>query len=163
VADDLLRAFRYRVTLVLDSASGADAPDGLGNGGFQECAGRDVELDVQEYQEGGRNDAVVRRVGRAKYSNLVLKRGMLVPDGTGQVDRALWQWLQGIASGVRPVARYDGLVQVMDAAGEHVLATWEFDRGLPAKLAGPQLNAQTGQIALEELHIAHEGLRLVVG
>lgn len=163
MADDLLRAFRYRVTLVLDSASGADAPDELGNGGFQECTGLDIELDVQEYQEGGRNDAVVRRVGRAKYSNLVLKRGMLVPDGTGQVDRALWQWLQGIASGVRPVARYDGVVQVMDAGGENVLATWEFDRGLPAKLAGPQLNAQTGQIALEELHIAHEGLRLVVG
>lgn len=163
MADDLLRAFRYRVKLMLDTSSGADAPDELGTGGFQECTGLDIELDVQEYLEGGRNDAVVRQVGRAKYTNLVLKRGMLVADGTDQVDRTLWDWLQGIASGVRPVARYDGLVQVMDAGGENVLATWEFDRGLPAKLAGPQLNGQTGQIALEELHIAHEGLRLVVG
>jgi hypothetical protein len=31
---------------------------------------------------------------------------------------------------------------------------------LPAKIRGPQLNAKTGEIAIEELTIAHEGLRL---
>jgi hypothetical protein len=36
-----------------------------------------------------------------------------------------------------------------------------FERGLPARIAGPQLNAKTGEVAIEELHIAHEGLRLV--
>jgi hypothetical protein len=33
-------------------------------------------------------------------------------------------------------------------------------RGLPQKLQGPSLNAKTGDVAMEELHIAHEGLRL---
>jgi hypothetical protein len=28
------------------------------------------------------------------------------------------------------------------------------------KLTGPALNAKTGEIAIEELHIAHEGLKL---
>ena len=28
------------------------------------------------------------------------------------------------------------------------------------KVVGPTLNAKTGDIAVEELHIAHEGLRL---
>ena len=32
---------------------------------------------------------------------------------------------------------------------------------LPAKLVGPQLNAKTGDVAIEELHIAHEGLHLL--
>ena len=36
-----------------------------------------------------------------------------------------------------------------------------FDRGLPSKVTGPALNAKTGEIAIEELHIVHEGLRLV--
>jgi hypothetical protein len=45
--------------------------------------------------------------------------------------------------------------------GNQVVATWVFDRGLPAKIRGPELNARTGEIAMEELHIAHEGLRLV--
>ena len=61
--------------------------------------------------------------------------------------------------GVRPIRRYDGTVEVLGEA-EAVVATWTFTRGLPAKLVGPQLNAKTGEVAIEELHIAHEGLRL---
>ena len=47
------------------------------------------------------------------------------------------------------------------SVGDEVVARWLFERGLPAKVTGPQLNAKTGEIAIEELHIAHEGLRLV--
>lgn len=131
----------------------------LTDGGFQECTGLEVEMDVQELQEGGRNDGVIRRVGRGKYTNLVLKRGMLHAPG-GTVDSGIWKWLQGILAGVRPVPRYDGTVQVLAADGETVVATWAFARGLPAKVTGPQLNARTGEVAIEELHIAHEGLTL---
>jgi phage tail-like protein len=116
-------------------------------------------MDVQEYQEGGRNDGVIRRVGRAKYSNIVLKRGMFYGD-SGEVNADLWTWLQSVVSGERPVARYDGIIEVM-SVGDTVVASWVFDRGLPAKIVGPQLNAKTGEVAVEELHIAHEGLRLV--
>jgi phage tail-like protein len=135
-------------------AAGGDL---LGDGAFQECSGLEVEMDVQEYLEGGRNDGVVRRVGRAKYQNLILKRGMFYSGG--KVNRDLWNWLQSIVSGVRPVPRYDGTIEVM-SVGDNVVARWEFDRGLPARLRGPELNAKTGEIAIEELHIAHEGLRL---
>ena len=114
-------------------------------------------MDVQEYLEGGLNDGVIKRVGRGKYQNLVLKRGMFYSGG--QVNRDLWNWLQSIISGTRPVPRYDGVVEVM-SVGDTVVARWEFDRGLPARLRGPELNAKTGEIAIEELHIAHEGLRL---
>ena len=61
--------------------------------------------------------------------------------------------------GVRPVQRVDGTVRVMSADGT-VRATWTFERGLPAKLRGPELNAKSGEVAIEELSIAHEGLRL---
>jgi len=47
------------------------------------------------------------------------------------------------------------------SADKTVRATWMFDRGLPAKIRGPELNAKTGEIAIEELTIAHEGLRLL--
>jgi phage tail-like protein len=131
----------------------------LGDGGFQECTGLQIDMDVHEIQEGGRNDGVVRLAGRGKYTNITLKRGMLYPAGGGAVND-LWGWLQGIVSGQRPVVRYDGVIEVLDAASRNVVATWVFDRGLPAKVMGPQLNAKTGEIALEELTIAHEGLRL---
>jgi phage tail-like protein len=168
MADHLLRAFRFRVKLVrsADGAAGGPvsatvAPTGatLGDGGFAECSGLEVEMEVGELQEGGRNDWVVKRAGRARYQTIVLKRGMFHPDDGG-VNRDLWTWLVDVVSGVRPIARYDGIVDVM-RTGDDVAARWIFVRGLPAKVAGPQLNARTGEVAIEELHIAHEGLRLV--
>lgn len=167
MADRLLRAFRFQVKLrksaavVSGSQTRTDSPTGseLGDGGFQECSGLEVEMDVQEYLEGGRNDGVIKRVGRAKYSPIILKRGMFYGAG-GLSNRDLWKWIQGVVAGERPVARYDGTIKVMSTA-EKVSATWVFDRGLPMKIRGPELNAKTGEVAIEELHIAHEGLRLI--
>ncbi|HJQ69633.1 MAG TPA: phage tail protein [Blastocatellia bacterium] len=167
MADQLLRSFRFQIKLRKSAAveSGSqtpsDSPSGtpLGDGAFQECSGLEINTDVQEYLEGGRNDGVIKRVGRAKYSAITLKRGMLFSSG-GAVNREMWRWVQGVCSGERPVARYDGIIQVM-SSGDNVVATWVFDRGLPLKIRGPELNAKTGDVAIEELQIAHEGLRLV--
>ena len=79
-------------------------------------------MDVQNYQEGGRNDGVIQRVGRGKYQNIVLKRGMFYGD-SGQVNTDLWQWMQDVVSGVRPVARYDGVIEVMSVGVTRVGAT----------------------------------------
>lgn len=167
MADQLLRSFRFQVKLSKSPAaqSGSQVPTdkpvgtALGDGAFQECSGLEVEMDVQEYLEGGRNDGVIKRVGRAKYSAIVLKRGMFYGSG-GAANRDLWRWIQDVVAGERPVTRYDGTIKVM-SSGENVAATWVFDRGLPMKIRGPELNAKTGEVAIEELHIAHEGLRLV--
>ena len=141
--------------------------DALGDGGFQECSGLEIEMDVQEHVEGGRNTGIIKRIGRARFQNIALKRGMLYGDD-GNVNADLWKWLQDVVTGVRPARRYDGLIEVrcFQKAGSivesHVAATWSFFRGLPAKITGPQLNAKTGDIAIEELHIAHEGLKLEI-
>ena len=65
---DLVQTFRFAVTLTASPGARAAAPAALGNGLFAECSGLDLEADVKEYLEGGRNDGVVRRVGRAKLS-----------------------------------------------------------------------------------------------
>lgn len=212
---ELLRTFRFRVKLrrspdgesgrAAAGTAGAGAP--LGDGAFQECSGLEVSMDVQELNEGGRNDGVIRQVGRATYTELVLKRGMfhgpggggafsasigasvsgaasasiggaasgsasasfnasiggtagVSAGGAGGVNRELWQWLQSVVAGERPVARYDGRIEVLAPAGDQIVAAWTFDRGLPTKITGPQLDAKSGEIAIESLHIAHEGLRL---
>lgn len=157
MADQLMGSFNFRISL--NQADGRTPA--LGNGGFQECTGLDIEMDVQELIEGGRNDGLLRLVGRGKYSPIVLKRGLLFPDG-GTANSELWGWLQSILAGVRPVARYNGVIDVLSANRQQSVATWTFDRGLPSKIAGPQLNAKTGEIAIEELTIVHEGLRLKI-
>jgi phage tail-like protein len=155
VADVLVTAFRFEVSFTRVTGLG---PQRLGDGGFQEVTGLDVEMDIKDYEEGGRNDGIVRRVGRAKYSPLVCKRGMFGPAG-GDAVPELWQWFQDVVGGVRPVRRYDGAVVVQDQQGR-AMAAWLFSAAVPAKLVGPQLNARTGEIAVEELHLAHQGLRL---
>ena len=154
-------AYNFRVSLSrnADSTAGAET---LTDGGFQECSGLEVEMDIQELQEGGRNDGVVRLVGRGKYQNIVLKRGMFYTE-SGPVREELWSWIQDIVSGANPRRRYDGRVEVLDRSGGddgRVLATWSFTRGLPLKVVGPRLDASGGALAVEELHIAHEGLQL---
>lgn len=160
--DYLLPAFRYKVVLSRATAGSTD-PEVLGTvGGFAECVGLELEADVKEYLEGGRNDGVVRRVGRVKLTPIVLKRGMFAADNHSPANIDLWNWMTRMVSGTLPVARYDGRIQILDPTGHTALATWTFDRGLPQKVSGPSLNARTGEIAIEELHIVHEGLRMEV-
>jgi phage tail-like protein len=163
---DVLQSFRFEVTLTDSPGSpGAGGPvqngSTLGNGSFQECSGLDLEADVREYLEGGRNDGVVRRVGRVKLQPIVLKRGMFARSTGQPVDSTLWEWLQDMVRGEAPARRIDGTVHVNASRADDVLATWRFVRGLPLKIVGPTLNARSGEIAVEELHIVHEGLRLV--
>lgn len=163
----LLGAFSFHVTLAKSSsrsdgrpAEGAapEGPDELGDGGFQECSGLEIEMDVDTFKEGGRNDQQVQRLGRVTSPNLVLKRGLVYPKD-GQANRELWTWLQEVGAGVRPARRYDGTVEV-EGLEDEIVARWSFQRALPAKLVGPKLDAKSGEIAIEELHLAHEGLRM---
>lgn len=158
---ELLQSFKFQITMTRSPSSGPagiGSPARLGDGGFAECSGLDLEADIKEYLEGGRNNGVTRRVGRVKLQPLILKRGMFASSAAGYADTQLWQWLTAMVAGQLPIPRYDGIVQVGDPA--RPLARWIFTRGLPLKVAGPSLNARTGEIAIEELHIAHEGLSL---
>jgi phage tail-like protein len=198
VADELLQTFRFRVSLTLSPPRGRDSQpldterpatggQWLADIGFQECSGLELETDVREYLEGGRNDGVIRRVGRVKLQPLVLKRGMVIkrdqgaqgvqgvqgaqaaqgiPVAQGELGKVrpeFWAWIQDTVAGRLPIRRYDGLVEVNGPVKDSpVLASWRFVRGLPLKVTGPALNARTGEVAIEELTIAHEGLHLVV-
>jgi phage tail-like protein len=155
---ELVQSFRFEVLLTRSAAG--NPPESLGNGAFAECSGLELEADVKEYLEGGFNSGVIRRVGRVKLQPLVLKRGIMVPVGGQYVDTAFWDWLTDMVSGVLPVLRCDGHIRVSNLQNTQVVAHWSFTRGLPVKLTGPALNAKTGEIAIEELHIAHEGLQL---
>jgi phage tail-like protein len=154
----LVQTFRFQVDLTITEPA-PGWPSSLGSGAFSECTGLTLEADVREYLEGGFNFGVVRRVGRVKLQPIVLKRGMFVRDD-GAPDSTLWDWLSSTVYGLLPVPRYNGRITVRDPSGSNVTATWCFDRGLPVKVSGPSLNAKTGEVAIEELDIAHEGLRL---
>ena len=132
----------------------------LGDGGFQECTGLQIEMDVHEITEGGRNDGVVRLVGRGKYTNDRAQARHALSARRHGGQRAV-----GVAAGhaLRPAA--DRALRRRDRSARRDRAAASSRRGCSTagcrrRSMGPSLNAKTGEIAIEELTIAHEGLRL---
>lgn len=117
-------------------------------GGFSECSGLNLETQIQEYQEGGRNDAVHKFPTRTTQSNVVLKRGV--------VDRKLWDWYFRLTQG-RPEPR-NVSVRVLDPAGGGVLMDLRLRAAFPCKWNGPELNAGQSNVAVETLELCHQGL-----
>ena len=149
---DPYRVFNFLITLVDSSSAGSGPPQqSQASGGFSECSGLDMSLDIEEYKEGGNNGLTLRFPTRVKWSNLRLKRGIATNDD-------LWLWHFGYVRG--QVLRKDGVVTLLDEQ-QNPVKSWSFTRGLPVKWAGPSLNAAQNQVAIEELEIAHEGLRLL--
>jgi phage tail-like protein len=155
--EQLLTGMRFHVQFTLGGNS--EQPMNI-DAGFQDIAGLEIEMDVTELIEGGKNDGVVRRPGRAKNIPLVFKRGMfLIGSGDNRnVDSVFWRWIEGILNFELPVKRCAGSIELRTSENKPC-GIWKFARGLPVKVKGPDLNAKTGDIAMEELHIVHEGLR----
>jgi phage tail-like protein len=120
-------------------------------GGFSECSGLEMSLEIEQYNEGGRNDHTLIFPTRVKWSNIVLKKGV----GAGT---ALWDWHYSYVEGRGK--RRDGLI-ILQNELRLPNNIWMFRRGLPVKYTGPTLNATGNQVAIESLEIAHEGLEQV--
>ena len=117
-------------------------------GGFSECSGLNLETQVQDYQEGGRNDAVHKFPTRTSQSNIVLKRGV--------VNRKLWEWYLGVVQG-RPEPR-NVSVRVLNPAGGGIVMELRLRAAFPCKWNGPELNSAQSNVALETLELCHQGL-----
>lgn len=121
-------------------------------GVFQQVTGLDSETDVVEHKacdEQGR--PFTRKVaGHVKWSNIVLKRGV-------DENLELWKWRDAVINEGADSARIDGTIEVLDISGSPI-ATFQFKQGWPIKYTGATLDATTNNVALEEVHIAHEGV-----
>ena len=85
------------------------------------------------------------------FATVVLKRGMTT-------TRDLWNWFQLVAGGAYSY-RLDARITLQSHSGQPVL-TWVLDRALPVKFKAADFNAKGSEVGIEELHLAHEGLRL---
>jgi len=121
--------------------------EGISVAAFQECSGLDSSIDVIEHREGG---GPIRKLpGIAKFSNIVLKRG--VTD-----NQELYLWHRRALDG--QVERKGGSIILKDRADAEVVR-WNFTLAWPAKWVGPSLTAEGNDVAIETLELAHEGLR----
>jgi len=122
--------------------------DGRVAAAFSECSGLSTETDVIEYREGGEPSTVRKIPGLNRYTNILLKRGITK-------DKSLWQWRKTVLDG--KVQRKSGSIILLDAARNEV-ARWNFFKGWPSRWEGPHLRANSSDVAIESLEIAHEGI-----
>lgn len=125
--------------------------DGLIVGGFSEVEGLQVELETETYEEGGENGFTHELPTRVSHSNLTFRRGVT---DMGE----LWNWMNQGMNG--PPERKTGMILIFGTTGQAVRG-WQFRNGYPVRWSGPDLDAQQGAVAIEELEIAHEGLEQI--
>ena len=126
--------------------------EGLVVGGFTEVSGLQVEVEVEEYREGGLNDYIHKLAGPARYpSNLILKHGLTDMD-------LLWRWHKEVTRGI--IKRKSGSIVLLNSAGEEKWR-WNFTDAYPVRWVGPDLRAGAAEVAVETLELVHRGLAKV--
>lgn len=140
--EDPARAFPFTVSLKIG---------GKEVGSFTECSGLTMERETEQYSEGGTNNFVHVLPGRTKYTNIVLKRGIVE-------GNELWDWYQkGIFSGqIEP----QSLSIILYSRKKVVLRTWNVEKAYPVKWTGPTMNTSSTDYAVETLELAHHGLTI---
>jgi phage tail-like protein len=151
---DPYRGYNFSVSLT-DSTSALSIAFSLSSsppiGSFSECSGLEKTLQTEDYPEGGNNGRVRRFPSRVTWSNIRLRRGVTGND-------QLWLWHDGFVQGAGK--RRDGVITLLDEQ-QNPVKVWRFERGLPVKCVAPSFNANQSAVAIEELEIGHEGIRLL--
>jgi phage tail-like protein len=134
---DPLRGFRYLVEI-----------DGLVSGAFLRVKGLAREVRHESYREGGVNEFEHKLITQVAFPSVVLERGLAFEE--------LWQWAQATADG--DVTRRNIRVRLRDESGAPAWA-WSIAQAIPVKYSTTDLDAQSSQVVLETLELAHHGLR----
>ena len=146
-----LNAFHFQVDFDEDPLTGHGGGSlPLCSGAFSECTGLEATMEPRVIKEGGRNYGPAQRVGTVTFATVVLKRGVTP-------TRHLWQWFELLTLKGGYAHRLAAIVTLYDGAGEGVLA-WKLEKALPVKFKAGDLSAKSTDVAVEELHLAHEGL-----
>ncbi len=158
MSDDIQNAYRF---LVLLDPTDAFIPRELAvlaleraPGSFQSCTGLGAELEVATYAEGGRNDYVHQLPVRHSWNRITLSRGIAR-------DPSLFAWYEAGLFGSLG-ARRDGAIVMLNPGGMPTMF-WTFSRGLAARYVGPEFRANQNGLAIEQVEIAHEGLKSIPG
>lgn len=123
-------------------------PQGSNDARFQEVSGLNTELSIEEVNEGGENRFSHRLPGRAKFPNLVLKRGYLT-------DSQLIDWCRDA------IENFDFMtttvnITLLNEEHQPVSGTFSFIDAWPVKWSISGFNAKSNEIVVETLELAYK-------
>ncbi|HET9976065.1 MAG TPA: phage tail protein [Burkholderiaceae bacterium] len=129
-------------------------PSGENEMRFTEVGGLAAELTTEEVPEGGENRYVQRYPVRAKYPDLVCKRGLLVKS-------QIWDWVHGAIDNLAATPK-DIDVSLLNDRHEP-LVTWHVRGAWPLKWAVSDLNASANAVVVETLTFAYQSFAVDKG
>lgn len=132
--------FHFRVEFDLPDAGDDDIR-------FREVSGLSMELEEETLNEGGENRFVQKFPVRARYPDLVMKRGLLT-------DSAVRTWCE---AAIRDLDIEPTTVWVTVLNENHEpLQTYTFVNAWPKKWSVSDLNAESSDIIVESLELAYQ-------
>lgn len=140
--------FHFKVEFIGVTGMGTDTEQR-----FQEVSGLSFEIETEILREGGENRFEYKLPKRAKYPNLVLKRGLL----TGS---AFLDWFKSAMSTYFTVPLYefkpaDISITLLDEA-DQPLAIWNVVQAYPLKWAMSDLKSSDNALVIETLELAYQ-------
>ena len=118
---------------------------------FTECSGLSVQIKKDVYYEGGVNDQQRICLGHAEFADVTLKRG--ITD-----DPTFWKWISELFE-QKKTSRRNVNILVFNQAGE-TMRSWTLIGAIPIAWKSPTLQADGNAVAIEELTLAFEGLKV---
>lgn len=120
---------------------------------WQSISGLDMEIGVIEQKVADKQGRtlLLKTAGERKYSNVVLKKG---------VDKSLdlYNWVKDVHEKGPKDLRVQATITMLDHTNAP-MKTYTLERAWPFKYVAASLDASKGEeAAVEELHLAHEGL-----
>ena len=120
---------------------------------FQEVILPDSEVEIIEYRDGSDVLSSSRKIsGRTKYTNLILKRGLVR-------SQELFDWFKQSKQGA-PDLR-DITISILNQENEP-FATWKLRNCWPTKYFGLTLNSTQSGVVIETIEIATEEIDLEI-
>lgn len=114
---------------------------------FTDVGGLSFELAAEEVPEGGENRFVQRYPQRAKYPDLVLKRGLLK-------SSAIWDWTRDCIENL-DIQPKNVDVKLLNEKHEPLM-TWHLIGAWPVKWAVSDLSASSNAYVVETLQLAYQ-------
>lgn len=118
---------------------------------FSEFSGLGVKVKKEAYPEGGVNDHQRIILGQPEFFDVTLKRG--ITD-----DLTFWEWLTQTVSNGKKKRRNINII-LFNQAGE-TMQNWNLIAAIPIGWKAPGLQASANNVAIEELTLAYEGLKI---
>lgn len=128
---------------------------------FKEVSGIGLDRGIEEITEGG-NPYIHRVPTYVKYSNLVLKRGLVAKDS--EVAKWCLDPLGGISLGpiqlTETIVTKTIIVKLLNEEGIP-LKSWSFVNAWPVKWAVSDFNSMNNEIAIESLEFAYSYFKVL--